>query len=297
MATVEPPTSEDTPSLENCDVMHANPERGPCDACFAQWTAGSGTISLPGVYNEPVVCGPTDVTGVLASSCSGATLVGSLGSDCRAACKYNAQVCASAFRKRCTPGEHGAQSFDCSCLSPAGRSWGAETYEEVTGFLTSNGMTFDPRCVWPACAPGRASYVLQDNAVACPSTTLKCAVGDYSITLQDVQASSVSLIEQQCGVIAGGGDAHIDKSGTISGWTQTQFLWIALSVGVCVCILIASLLAVWYSRRLRRSRYLAAPNMLFIPYASTAAARAVAPSGVAAGIAAGAAYNNGTLRR
>lgn len=232
------------PSVANCsDAMTS-----PCDACTSAWTPGEGVFVGGAWASEAVVCGPTDQEGVLASSCSGLTLVGDFGDACRKACASDPTICATKAKAYCSAAST-KSNFDCSCLSPTGRTWGSTTYAALDDFVKKSGLTFDTRCVWPACAASRSQSIIRDPTQNCPSASLQCTVGNFTVTLSDVQSGDINLISQNCGTIHSGDAARQGKDGKVFGWTTTQFLIFLIVLLACVGIFCAAAIVAFKAYR------------------------------------------------
>jgi len=184
------------------------------DECFQQFTNGE----------NGVVCA-LNLEGVSpASHCSGYTRTDSAGGSgdtigmlCRAACTISAgkghQICLDAGEKYCSAFSSNA---DCACLTP-----GTATVWRTPG--TGNGMKWTeleqtmtnnvglestaPKCFWPACfASATASgYVIPSSESlqsphTCPSmASIKCLIENVDVTLNDVTAKNISIMNQKCG--------------------------------------------------------------------------------------------------
>ena len=242
--------------FNNCAGMGKG---APCCDCFNTYVTGAGARIQYGTgttaVDEPVVCGPTDKPGTLAQSCIGLTLVGTFGDACRAACKGDAD-CVTKARAYCAATAT-SNNFDCSCLSPVGKTWatsGSSTssYNTLKSWIDKNSLPFNTQCAWPACSAGRAQSILQDPSMNCPPASLQCSVGNFSITLKDIQSSDVDLVNQNCGSIASGGFTRQGKTGKIAGWTQTQFAAMVAVLLVCVVALVVTVIVWWRARRGRK---------------------------------------------
>lgn len=240
------PSSAMPPTLDaSCGSMSS--AGAPCGACFEPWESKTGevdgdTVTLAGVYSEAAVCPVTD-KGVIAAHCSGMTLVGEFGDDCRAACARNQGSCTASAKAYCAASGN-KSNYDCTCLEPAGRTWGtgdsAVSYDSQAAFIKNQGLSIPGSCVWPACAPAYTQVILQDpaTAAACPDASLVCSVSGLTVSLHDIQASNIQLVDQNCGTLSTK-TAKAAKSGRIEGWTQNQFVG-----GLAVLILAAVVLAV-----------------------------------------------------
>lgn len=204
-------------------------------ACFSEYKAGEASV----IAGETVACG-TDGVGGFAPFCSGATRTDTVGQLCRAMCTSS-----TANTAQC---QHDAQSYceayggnpECACLNPDvgqnGITWGTGdnemTWSQFQTFLSNNKQldSVDAKCFWPPCGVSNKGQVFMDPQLLAPNicptaATVKCIVGNVSVSLSGVTSNSVSIVNQQCGGSGVSGTSPSTKGATVSapwgGWSTS----------------------------------------------------------------------------
>ena len=226
---------------------------GYCSECFAEYANGDTLVftdtfgSTPQENEMTVVC-PNDAGGSNPyPSCSGFVQENAFGKACRTACASGSafqSTCITDARSYCADNP---LNWDCACLAPQpsdvvyygqdGRE--EQTFSQIKTFLGTKPTLagLDPRCVWTPCGTSFQNQMIPFWGLDCPTYNVYCSISNVNVSLKDIQAGSVSLIQQNCGT------ATSQKTGKPSSFLglSKSTLELAIIVSVVVGALLLTL--------------------------------------------------------
>lgn len=237
-----------------------------CSECFEQYTHGCPSTWSAGAPGMQTVTCLNDERGVPMPYCAGLTRADGFGQYCRSACQSSlgSATCKAQSQTYCNkyPG-----NLDCRCQQPSGTSYGEQGndvhYNNLVSFVNENTISAPPRCLYGACSSNLMNMVFPPPQTRqCPKTSVYCAVSDTTVTIQNVQAQNIDIIQQNCGAsTAGGGGGSSSNSGTDPVSAQAGVLTRRQRVAVVVSasvfgalVLLGLLLYVWRSSSARLLR-------------------------------------------
>lgn len=223
---------------------------GVCSACFQEYVHNDTSSWSRDSSVTEVVCA-TDENGVPLARCSGLARVDAFGNYCRSQCNSSANTgaCEAGAQKYCGnfPGNQ-----DCRCLAPHNTTYGTGSnvvnYDSLANFVAQNPISVDPRCMYPACAPHLVGIIYKESLKGqCPTFDVYCSVGNFTVTMQDIQAGKVNVVSQNCGTQASGGGNGATSEGGLSSKDKTIVL---AGVAAAIVLLVVFLgFFVWVRRQ------------------------------------------------
>ena len=228
------------------------------EACFVEYAHNSPSV----VPNEVVVCG-TDGIGGTAHHCAGMTRVDTVGVKCRAMCAKspNKARCQSSAASYC---QQYMGNPECACLQPSvgeeGVTWGTGdnqmTYSEFETFVANNQelTAANKMCFWPPCAQTNKDEVFPRPSLEAPNicpnpSSIKCLVKNISVSVSNVRANNVSVVNQNCGGsgIQGSSPANASKGfmTEVDDMSLTQKILAGIGVLLALAMLIVPIILVY----------------------------------------------------
>jgi hypothetical protein len=223
------------------------------DACFAAYENGaSATVQLTdGEHTFTVQCADDENQNPM-PFCSGLMTINEEFSQfCHSYCAKNPQLCQAGKEQYCRDNDG---NEDCRCFKPDGKVFGGPEntirFDDIKQYVANNDFNFDPRCVWPACVQVTKGavhpYTLWDDSLtgACPTLNLTCSVSGITVSLNQVTANSINIIDQQCGNPRAPGAGTTTTSVSTLEQMVTAMGPAGMGVAVVAIILVVAL-AVW----------------------------------------------------